>query len=593
MIKGDFSSELSRQQILDPVSEIDSVFNSATASVYFAGKIFNRKAIEPDDTVSDAEAVFNLYKKHGIRGLKVIDGSFTVIIKDGLSFIIARDRHGTHNQIYYTDRYFSSSLYELSKTLGFSATPDYNALSSFLSAGYIADPNTAFASVRKLGAGKALVFSKDGFTEKRIYDNYIVSSSGKKDKSLDELAGEYGTLHTEAIKRRIEGKNNIGILLSGGYDSGGNLATLRKIYNGEISSYSIGFEGDNWSELPLARCMSATFGTNHHEYEINGEEITALPDIVKHLGDPFVEGGLMVNYCAMRMIGEDKPHVILGGDGSDQYFGTSGREVAIHYLISKYGLKPFIKAVFSILSSNRFEKNNKYYRIRFHLDKILNILEGDRFGIPGFILKEMIGGKNHPAHQEYVKPDTKSFEALYTQHAIVADIEKIIDRVILFKASRMAEMFNNNMAFPYMDNTLYDFLQNLPVKYKCNGAGIKEIAKGNGTAKFLLKYHYKPLLPEEITSKKKQGGFAPMPIFFSNKSRRLRMTDFIMSSSVTKEFLRKDKVEAFLRRYDEESSKTGDWFWYKQNKAIQYFNILTLSVWWEIYVNGNYNVSLD
>lgn len=41
-----------------------------------------------------------------------------------------------------------------------------------------------------------------------------------------------------------------------------------------------------------------------------------------------------------------------------------------------------------------------------------------------------------------------------------------------------------------------------------------DIARGRGTAKYLLKHHYKSLLPEAITSKKKQGGFAPMPLFF-------------------------------------------------------------------------------
>ena len=74
--------------------------------------------------------------------------------------------------------------------------------------------------------------------------------------------------------------------------------------------------------------MSETFGTIHTEYEIDGSEITALPDIVDFLGDPFVEGGLMVNYTVMKLIGHNKPDVILGGDGSDQYFGTSGREIA-------------------------------------------------------------------------------------------------------------------------------------------------------------------------------------------------------------------------------------------------------------------------
>ena len=88
----------------------------------------------------------------------------------------------------------------------------------------------------------------------------------------------------------------------------------------------------------------------------------------------------MVNYCAMRMIGDDKPDVILGGDGSDQYFGTSGREVALHYLSARIGLRPLLRGISRLLEHETFDTGGKLSRINFHLDKILHILEGERFG---------------------------------------------------------------------------------------------------------------------------------------------------------------------------------------------------------------------
>lgn len=94
------------------------------------------------------------------------------------------------------------------------------------------------------------------------------------------------------------------------------------------------------------------------------------------------------------------------------------------------------------------------------------------------------------------------------------------------------------------------------------------------------------MLPEAITSKKKQGGFAPMPLFFKDNRQRARIADYIMQSSITRDFLKRDVVESFIRQYDREASEAGNWFWYKQNKAIQYFNLLTLSIWWERFVEG-------
>lgn len=555
-------------------------------NTHFWGKLYNKRELGFEPDAKEIDIVTTLYHREGIESFSKLDGSFTFVIASGEETLIVRDHHGTGTQVYYNDRYYASSLNLLRQTPQCSTTPNLNALSSFLSIGYIDTPMSSFEGVQKLPAGSCLIYRNDKINIHNLFNTNSITPNYEAG-DLATLSERYGELHVNAIKRRIGESRNVGILLSGGYDSGCNLAALRKNYDGDIHSYSIGFKGDNWSELPLAQCMSEKFGTRHNVYEIDGSEITALPDIINELGDPFVEGGLMVNYAAMRMIGNSKPDVILGGDGSDQYFGTSGREVAIHHLAGKYGVKPLLTTLNGILSHDRFDKNNNAYRVHFHLNKILNILQGDLFGIEPFQLKGLIRDKSLITELQNPKIDNRSFEHLYTQHAYKADLEKTINQVILFKASRMAEMFGNDIAFPYMDLALYDFLKTLPVKYKCSGDSALDIARGKGTAKFLLKYHYKPMLPTEITAKKKQGGFAPMPIFFKEKAQRDRIADFIMHSAAADDFFDKSGLEKFIRMYDREADQAGNWFWYKQNKAIQYFNLLTLAIWWEQYVKGN------
>lgn len=583
-----FSGEIVNGVAIDAKT---SSFSSPVCSVLFRGDIYNSEKFQLDSAASNAQLVAHLYERMGVSLFGEIDGSFIAIVKTTDKVIIARDHHGTGGQLYYSQRCFATTLSLALRMSTEKHQINSQALTHFLSVGYIPTGMSSFGGISKLSAGHALIYEQSRLTAVNLFDTSSILPS-ESSGDMDALASQYGELHLNAIKRRIKCSNNVGILLSGGYDSGCNLAGLRKIYQGDIHSYSIGFKGDNWSELPLAKCMSETFGSIHHEYEIDGSEISALPDIVRELGDPFVEGGLMVNYVVMRMIGDKKPDVILGGDGSDQYFGTSGREVALHYLAAKFGLKPFMKLGQEILSRPRFETNSTPYRIRFHLNKILNILQGDLFGFEPFLLSQLVNDRSAINGFDLIKPDLRSFEHLYTQHAYKSDLEKIINQVILFKASRMADMFGNPITFPYMDLDLYHFLQKLPVSLKCRGENVWKIAKGNATAKFLLKYHYKPMLPEAITSKKKQGGFAPMPIFFDNRNQRERLSDFIMSSSVTRDFLNRGEVEKFLKRYDCEASEKGNWFWYKQNKAIQFFNLLNLAVWWEQFVNSNDSLSL-
>lgn len=561
----------------------------------FWGFLYNKEASGAGDTANDAETLSRLYEKKGIGGFAAMDGSFTFIIREGGKTVIARDHHGTGPQVYYTGNGFASSLGELLRSRECPKEVDGEALALFMGSGYIPAGRSAFRGIKKLEAGSALVFDKGKITVTRLFDTSgiePVPMPGNPTEALETFSERYGELHARSIRRRIGDCRNVGILLSGGYDSGCNLAALRQQYDGTIRSYSVGFKGDGWSELPLARCMADAFGTEHRQYEIDGSEIAALPEIVQAMGDPFVEGGLMVNYAAMRMIGEKKADIILGGDGSDQYFGTSGREVAIRYLAGRYGMKPLLTLACKTLDNDMLSRYDKAYRLRFHLDKILHVMEGDRFGFDPRELKKLLRQPQWTTQPETIEADTRSFGHLYTQHAYRTDIEKTIDQVILFKASRMAALFGNRMAFPYMDLELYGFLQKLPVGFKCRGKSALQIARGRCTAKFLLKHHYRPLLPEAITSKKKQGGFAPMPVFFSDKAQRDRLGEFIMESAVTREFLKRDAVERFIAAYDAEARQTGRWFWYRQNRAIQYFNLLTLSVWWELYVKGNRSVRL-
>ncbi len=582
MFKGTFKKYDFKYDII--FENCDYFNDNQGISVYFWGNIYGIQRLGFSESGTDAEQICGIYKDGGYSRFKEVDGIYTFILVHDSKLFIVRDHHGANSQVYYNHSHFASSLSLLRESPDFNTEPDKLKLSSFLSNGYISTPETAFLNVKKLGAGEVLCFDNNGIKVYNLFNTDGILPS-KDTVSIDEASERYGQLHLDAIKRRVSGKKSIGLLLSGGYDSGSNLAALRKFHTGDIYTFSIGFKNDKWSEIPQAKCMSDTFETIHSVYEIDGSEIDYLEDIVRHLGDPFVEGGLMVNYAAMKLVSSNKPAVILGGDGSDQYFGTTGREIALNILLDKYGLKPAVGLFNKALSNPFFDRDNIFYKLKFHTDKILNILDGDMFGFPDFRLKQLLIDKSDFSGKgKYTYPGS-DFEKLYTLHTYKTDLEKTINQVIIFKASKIAEMFDANLTFPFLDLDLYEFLKILPVNLKVNGDDLKGIAKGYGTSKYLLKYHYKPLLPEQITNKKKQGGFAPMPIFFADDRRFDIITEKILSSNVCKDFLKKDKIKAFLSDY--KSEKINDaWFWYKQNKAIQVFNIYVLALWWDIFIDG-------
>lgn len=565
----------------------ESFYEGSNLRLFFYGTIYNRDTLQARLDDSNAKLAAETYLND--FSFSRLDGSFTIVYYSNERCGIVRDHHGTHYPVYYTsDGMFATSWLYLRERTETKLKFDLVSLSCFLQRGIMNEKRFVVSGINRLNAGEHVKADLHNILVINKVIKHIPKVIEEKKTDVDTYSHHYGELHSQAIRRRIGNSRRVGILLSGGYDSGSNLAALRSIYDGEIDSYSVGFKGDLWTELPMARLMSDTFDTRHHEYEIDGSEINALPDIVRFLGEPFVEGGLMVNYCAMRMIGDDKPEVILGGDGSDQYFGTSGREVALHYLAARTGIRPLLRGISNLLSRETFNTGSKLSRVNFHLDKVLHILEGERFGFSNAALCALLQNpKRDFKLSESPKADIRTFNHLYTQHALISDLEIVIDRIILFKASRMAQMFGNNLTFPFMDLELYRFLQNLPVGLKCKGDSVLTIARGRSVSKYLLKYHYKPLLPKEITSKKKQGGFVPMPLFFLDSSQRTRFKEFILSSRIFDDYLSREAVERFLRDYDCEVVRTDIWFWHRQNRALQYFNLLTLVVWWEEFVEGH------
>ncbi|MBV5315074.1 MAG: hypothetical protein JZU47_17355 [Prolixibacteraceae bacterium] len=553
--------------------------------LFLNGVVFNEK---PETILPD-------FIKNGNDTLKSIDGDFLAIIIHNQKVFIFRDRHGAGKQFFYSNDIFTSQLTDFISLLGFQCKPDFESLFTFLSIGYIPSPLTSLEGVKKLPGGSLLTFENNKLSVTDLFDYMDYTSQiGTLKLTIDEATLEYERLHKQAIVNRIKNADKVGLLLSGGYDSGGNISALRDLYSGDVVSYSIGFKDNPWTELPLAKILSEKYQSKHFEYEIDGSEIMDLPQIVSALGDPFQEGGLMLNYSAMRLVknSNELPKVILGGDGNDQHFGTSGKELALHWKFKNNGTQLFQKW-FDIAGNNSlFEKDNIFFRSEFHNRKILHIQQSDTFGFTKSRLNKLNSMGYKVPEYKYLQSSPKSysdFDDFYRCRNYFVDIKQVINEVILFKASKMADLFSNTISFPYMSTELYQFLKQLPVDYKFNGT-LDELSQGKGKSKFLHKRYLKPKLPTEITDRKKQGGFAPLPIFLRNGEQRKVIFEVIEKSEAVKVMFRKEKIHHFLQQYEKIAESPGYWFWYKQVQANQIINLLTLVVWWDIFITGKKNI---
>jgi asparagine synthase (glutamine-hydrolysing) len=553
--------------------------------LYFSGIIYNWKELSGNEGDFSLEKLYALYKTMGDELFLKLNGKASILIQTGTDVLVYRDQWGEGAQIFYKNGQYADSMELALEHFADAKSMNKIALNSFLMYGFIPGPLTLVEGLSLVPAGHLLRYTNGNEELRHLFD-YKEFKSNTISIGMEEAKEEYGRLLRASIKRRIGNSSTVGALLSGGYDSGGNIAVLREVFEGQIKSYSIGFKDNPFSELPYAKLMAEQFGAEHHEYLMDQPDVEHLPDAIRGFGQPFAESGFMLNNVAMRMVKDENLPVIIGGDGNDQLFGTTGKELALQHLLKSYGLSVFQRMFSGLSANNFFEKDNIWFKLRFHNHKILNAMLPDNFGFNAHSMKDLFKlGKVdiHPVFAETPKK-YKDFTELHDLHNLYLDIRHSINEVILNKASRLSSYYGNNLAFTYLDKDIYEFVKQLPLNIRLKGE-VKDLAKGRGVTKYLHKAFTKPKLPEDVTSRKKQGGFSPLAIFFKDKEYRQRIYAYILNSEFTQLYSKPDKIQSFMNAFEKSMQGEAYWFWYKQLKSNQMISLLIMALWWDMYVN--------
>ncbi len=573
--------------------EPEHFFSNDTLKCFAWGRFYDLKktctGLQIEYTENPCEALAAAFNGNNVQALDHFYGEFTFIIIRNDLVMIGRDHVAAGLPVFYNDRYFSSRIDDFKTIPGFDFAPDQLSVQFFLHLGAVTPPHTIIKGVKQLPAGSLLGYSEKGLKIQSLHSfEKYTSQFGTLKMSEEEAVNKIEMLHQDAIKRRIGGKNKIAFLLSGGYDSGGNLAAFREISNKEAKGYSIGFKDDPWSELPLASLLSKTFNLEFHQYLIDGTEINDLPMIMDFFNNPFQENGLMVNYTVMKMLQNEGNEIILGGDGNDQVYGTGMQEMALHFMASRYGLKPF-QYMLSGLIKIAGTKSGLLTKINFHNKRVL---EGNSHTSFGFSLQELSKLMQKPGigkiETDIIKSNglkIKSFDDNFVASGYFKSLVNDGFDLIIFKAAGMSRLFGLPLSFPYMDKDVIEFVSKLPRQMRVAGTP-KEIAKGLGKSKFLHKKYLKSKLPKEITERKKQGGFAPLPIFFKDDRQRQMIFQIIRNSDLTKALFNVNYLDQVLQQYEKIANAQDVWFWHRQSMAFRIFNLLTLAVWWDIHLNN-------
>src|SRR6266542_2099701 len=313
-----------------------------TVWVIFNGEIYNYRELRAElqnkghqfRTNSDTEVIIHGYKEWGTDAFNRLNGMFGLAIWDVTKkrLVVARDAMGIKLIYYKIDKgqlTFGSEIRSILAAENSKPAVDPVALNLFLRFRYTPSPLTIFQGIRKLAAGTMLVIENGEYREKRWYNYKRIPFLDPK--SEEEARQELLQLYRDAVGRHLLSDVPVGILLSGGLDSGLLLALMNE-KGGPWPAYTIGYgEGFQDDELADAAETAAMLGARHVTVKLDRAEFEkSLPNIVDCLEEPIAASSIVPMYFVAQRARQDVK-VALIGQGPDELFGGYKRHLGVRY----------------------------------------------------------------------------------------------------------------------------------------------------------------------------------------------------------------------------------------------------------------------
>ncbi|NLZ39253.1 MAG: asparagine synthase (glutamine-hydrolyzing) [Firmicutes bacterium] len=488
-----------RQPMLNEDGSLALVFN---------GRIYNylslRQKLQQKGHLfrsnSDGEVLLHLYEEEGEKCVSKLRGMFAFCLYDQEKelFFGARDRFGI-KPLYYTetDNYFAvaSEAKALIQLPGFSVYLNENAIPHYLTFQYVPEPETMFSGIYKIPPAHTFTWRRGALKLKR----YWQISFSPQERPLEEFLEDTKRVLREAVGLHTQTDVPWGAFLSGGIDSTIIVGLLREL--GPVSTFSVGYEEEGYSELAEARETAGFLGTNHEEYIIGYDEYWRnLPKLVWYFDDPVADPAAISLYYAARMAGQ-KVKVVLSGEGADEVFGGYGIYKEPGSLRPVANLpQALVRAMYRLWPPVLPGKN--------YLRRAATPLEKRFFG-NAFIFSEE--EKRKLLKQKNFPPATQITAPYYRQAAAYDEVTKMqyldlhtwLVGDILVKADKMTMANGLELRAPFLDHHVFELAATIPTAYKIKG----------GLTKYLLRQAFKDLVPPAAVQRPKRGFPVPTRVW--------------------------------------------------------------------------------
>jgi asparagine synthase (glutamine-hydrolysing) len=510
-----------------------------TVRVIFNGEIYNYRELRAElqgkghqfRTNSDTEVIVHGYKEWDTDVLNRLNGMFGVAIWDEPSgrLVVARDAMGIKLVYYKVENgqlTFGSEIRAISATDKSKPAVDPVALNLFLRFRYTPSPLTIFDGIRKLAPGTMLIVENGQCREEHWY-NYapVPFPSPKKEK---EATHELLELYRGAVKRHLLSDVPVGLLLSGGLDSGLLLALMNE-QGGPWPAYTIGY-GASFAEDELsdAKKTASALGARHVCVKLERAEFErSLPKIVECLEEPIATSSIVPMYFVSQRARQDVK-VALIGQGPDELFGGYTRHIGVHYgnwwRRLPIGLRSAVGFAVHRLPRNETLKRGAHslglenrltrYQHIFSLapPTTINRLFHDDL-LPDGEGQELVDYWRALVPQMEYTDELGGFQLL--------EIRSSLPDELLMYADKLSMAHSLEVRVPYLDRTVVEYVQRLDASFKIR----------RGTRKWIHRRVCQSYLPPHILKGKKRGFAANVVDGWLRSSAQGQLSDLLLDES--------------------------------------------------------------
>ncbi len=481
--------------------------------IVFNGEIYNFPELKRElqahghvfRTNSDTEVIIHGYKQWGDEVLNRLNGMFGLAIWDVRKkrLVVARDPFGI-KLIYYrvhgNSLSFGSELRPIRAVMPGKADIDTNSLNLFLRYRFTPSPHTILKGVKKLAPGTKIVAENGQCRVERWYR--FKPQPFAPPKTVDQAQEELLELYKAAIKRQLISDVPVGLLLSGGIDSGLLLA-LMNLNGKNWATYTVGY-GSSFADDELADAAETArvLGSKHNEITITRSTFEeTLPKIVESLEEPIAASSIVPMYFVCQRARQDVK-VALVGQGPDELFGGYRRHLGVRYGAMWAGLPAWmrtpISSTVSALPRNETLKRGVYsLAITNRLKRyqhVLSLLPGEQ--VEGLFQDGLLP----PDAGDAILQSWNDLEPLMAETDELGglqflEVRSTLPDELLMYADKLSMAHGLELRVPFVDKEIVEYVERLPANLKVR----------NGSRKWLHRRVCRSFLPEEIVKRPKRG----------------------------------------------------------------------------------------